>query len=221
MSGQLLKPGDLAELREYLAAAGLETLDGACIERLAVFARLLEKWNRVYNLTGIRDRQVLLERHIVESLALGSLLRGERIADVGSGAGLPGLPLAIAHPERHFTLIESRRKRVNFMRHVIATLELANTAVAHARAEDLSSVGPFATVLARAVAAPARLLTIIRPLTTGGSILVLPTSAEIAREIIAVAGDFDVLARPADGAVGQHRSVVVLERRAGERTGGT
>src|SRR5690606_30834440 len=98
---------------------------------LAEYLALLVKWNRTYNLTGIRDPDELVERHLVESLALAPLLRGERIADVGTGAGLPGIPLAIVSPERHFVLIESRAKRVRFLRHVVLTLGLENAEIAH------------------------------------------------------------------------------------------
>lgn len=159
-------------------------------EAFAVYLNLLEQWNRVYNLTGIRRRDELIARHLVESLALGPLLTGGTIADVGTGAGLPGLPLAIDHPRLHFTLIESRRKRVNFLRHVVATLGLANTEVLHGRAEDLPITEPFATVLARAVAPPAELLQIVRPLTAEGSVLLLLTSAQLGREIARLAPDF-------------------------------
>jgi 16S rRNA (guanine527-N7)-methyltransferase len=208
-----------AEMSDCLARAGI-TVSDQHAERLVAFAGLLEKWNRVYNLTGIRDRKTLLERHFVESLILGPLLRGERIADVGTGAGLPGMPLAIVHPERSFTLIESRRKRVNFLRHVIAELGLRNVEVAHCRAEDLPSTEPFATVLARAVAAPAQLLQIIRPLTGPGSVLVLLTSAELSRQIVRIADDFvEASAQEGDGK-GLKSSIVVLERSGlpGERS---
>lgn len=216
---EIVTAADRAEVTTCLARAGIDvTAEQA--DRLAAFAHLLEKWNRVYNLTGIRNRRLLLERHIVESLALGPLLRGDRVADVGTGAGLPGLPLAIAHPARRFTLIESRRKRVNFLRQVVLELTLGNVAIEHCRAEDLSCPVPFATVLARAVAAPAELLEIIRPLTAAGSILVLLTSREIARRIVEIADDFSEVQLPAGFGTGLRSSVVVLERAGNRQTTG-
>jgi 16S rRNA (guanine527-N7)-methyltransferase len=196
-----------------LAAAGV-TLPDAEIAQLAQFVALLERWNRVYNLTGpIRDLGELVDRHLVESLALRPLLHGERIADVGTGAGLPGLPLAIAEPERRFTLIDSRAKRVRFLRHVILELKLANAEVAHGRAELLRPDRPFDTVLARAVAPPAELLEICRPLTAPGSVLVLLTAAHLQEAYRGLARDF-VLRPPVEAGTGLNlrSSIVLLER---------
>jgi 16S rRNA (guanine527-N7)-methyltransferase len=180
---------------------------------LARFLNLLVKWNRTYNLTGIRDRRELLARHLVESLALGPLLRGPTVADIGTGAGLPGLPLAICDRDRAFTLIESRRKRVSFLRHVCAELDLDHVTVAHCRAEDLPRDRSFATVLARAVAPPAELIEIVRPLTAPGSILLLLTSAGLGPEIARLADDF--IERAVDPAppAGLKSSIILLERR--------
>ena len=194
-----------------LAKAGIECSPSEA-ESLARYLSLLEQWNRVYNLTGIRERGELLGRHLVESLALAPLIVGKRVADVGTGAGLPGLPLAICRPELEFTLIESRRKKVNFLRHVVATLGLTNTTVWHGRAEDLSTPEPFATVLARAVAPPAELIEIVRPLTAEGSVVLLLTSARLGREIAQAAADF--VERPVRPGLPLKSSIVMLERRS-------
>ena len=156
----------------------------------------------------------LVDRHLVESLALRPLLRGERIADVGSGGGLPGMPLAIAEPARSFTLIESRAKRVRFLRHVVTELRLRNTEVAHGRAELLRPDRPFDTVLARAVAPPAELLTICRPLTAPGSVLVLLTAAHLRETFRGLAPDFVLEddARSEAPQLALRSSIVLLER---------
>jgi 16S rRNA (guanine527-N7)-methyltransferase len=198
-----------AEVGAKLKAAGFGRPDRET-EALTDFLNLLTRWNRTYNLTGIRSAEELISRHLVESLALASLLEGPRIADVGTGAGLPGIPLAIAAPEREFTLIESRAKRVRFLRHVIATLGLGNARVAHSRAEDLRAVPAFDTVLARAVARPEALVEIARPLMAIGSILVVLTSTELAQRFARVAADFAV--RPARTSTRLKSAVVVLER---------
>lgn len=206
-------PDTSAEIARRAAAGGVE-LDARTVGALARFADLLIRWNRVHNLTGpIRDVGELVDRHLLESLALRPLLHGERVADVGSGAGLPGLPLAIAEPQRRFTLIESRVKRVSFLRHVIGELKLANAEVAHGRAEHLRPDRPFATVLARAVAPPAELLDICRPLTAPGSVLLLLTAGHLQDAFRGLAPDF-VPKAVDSGAPGfrLRSSIVMLER---------
>jgi 16S rRNA (guanine527-N7)-methyltransferase len=199
-----------AKISRRLEAAGVG-VDERTAAQLAEFAALLLKWNKVYNLTGPRGADELLDRHLVESFALRPYLRGESVADVGTGAGLPGVPLAIAEPGRRFTLIESRAKRVRFLRHVVGELKLANTVVAHSRAEDLKVQQPFATVLARAVAPPAELLAICRPLTAPGSILLLLTATHLQEAFRGLAADF-VPRRIPSGGPRLKSSIVLLER---------
>jgi 16S rRNA (guanine527-N7)-methyltransferase len=200
------------DVARRLRAAGVE-LPKPQVEALTRFLDLLIRWNRVYNLTGIRDAHELVDRHLIESVALRPLLHGERIADVGTGAGLPGLPLAITEPERAFTLIESRAKRVRFLRQVIVELGLRNAVVAHGRAEHLRPERPFATVLARAVAPPAELLEICRTLTAPGSILLLLTAAHLQTRFAGLAPDFVQRAvELARGAPRLKSSIVLLER---------
>jgi 16S rRNA (guanine527-N7)-methyltransferase len=200
------------DVARRLRAARIE-LAQPQVDALAGFLDLLIRWNRVYNLTGIRDAHELVDRHLIESLALRPLLHGERIADVGTGAGLPGLPLAITEPDRAFTLIESRAKRVRFLRQVIVELGLRNAVVAHGRAEHLRPEQPFATVLARAVAPPAELLEICRKLTAPGSILLLLTAAHLQAQFAQAAPDFVQRAVELDrGAPRLKSSIVLLER---------
>src|SRR5262245_50831657 len=177
------------ELRRRLAAVGFEITaeQGAA---LVAFVELLLRWNKVYNLTGVRGADEIVDRHLVESFALRALVKGTRVADVGSGGGLPGVPLAIVEPQRAFTLIESRAKRVHFLRHVVGELNLANTVVAHSRAEDLHVERPFDTVLARAVAPPAELLSVCRHLTAPGSVLLLLTAGHVRDAFRGLAADF-------------------------------
>ena len=198
------------DIGRRLAAVGLPVTD-ADSAALARFVALLLRWNEVYNLTGIRGVEEILDRHLVESFALRPLLRGTRVADVGTGGGLPGVPLAIAEPNRTFTLIESRAKRVRFLRHVVAELKLANTEVAHGRAEHLPLERPFDTVLARAVAPPAELLSISRHLTAPGSILLLLTATHLHDAFRGLAPDFVVRPTPVGGPK-LRSSIVLLER---------
>ena len=138
-------------LTHRLASAGLP-VDPATATALTRYLDELSRWNRVHNLTAITEPDEMIRRHAVESLALRGFLRGRRVADVGSGAGVPGIPLAIAEPQRHFTLIDSRGKRAAFLRHVQGLLELSNVSVAHGRVEDMKDAGPFDTLLVRALA---------------------------------------------------------------------
>jgi 16S rRNA (guanine527-N7)-methyltransferase len=133
-------------------------------ERLFALLDELERWNRSYNLTAIEGREELVTHHLLDSLSISPDLAGTRIADAGTGAGFPGLPLAIANPERQFTLIDASGKRVRFIAHAARTLALSNVTALHARAEQLSPEAPFDTVTARALAPLPELLGLLAPL---------------------------------------------------------
>jgi len=120
------------------------------------------------NLTAIRDRPSQLTKHLLDSLTVQPFLRGQRIADVGSGAGFPGIPLAIVEPQRHFSLIESTGKKCRFLEHVRDELQLKNVEVVQARAENYRPEVRFDTVVARAVGPLAGLLKAAGGLVVGG-----------------------------------------------------
>ncbi len=173
---------------EELESVGLAVSEAEA-RQLADYLALLERWNEVHNLTGITDRDEMIRRHLVESLAFSPYLKGTRIADVGSGAGLPGIPLAITSPEVDLTLIESRGKKARFLRHVQGALGLANVGVEQSRAEDLIPVPPFDTVLARAVAALPELLTLTRHLLAREGIVLVLTKANYQTEASELGAD--------------------------------
>ncbi len=116
------------------------------------YLRLLERWNQTYNLTAIRQPGEMLTRHLLDSLAMAGHWPQSEIADMGSGAGLPGLPLAILHPERRVVLIESNGKKARFLREVKRNLGLARVEVVEQRAEAYTPLVPLAAATARAVA---------------------------------------------------------------------
>ena len=120
----------------------------------------LQKWNRKVNLTAIRKRDEMVTAHLEDSLSVRPLLEGRRVLDVGTGAGFPGLPLAIVEPDREFTLLDSNNKKVQFAGHAAALLGLGNVTAVKARAEDYAPGYRFDTVIARAVASIERLLEI-------------------------------------------------------------
>ncbi len=143
---------DRASLARQLEA-GIRELDLSLpadgIERLLDYLALLQKWNRAYNLTAVRDPAEMVTRHLLDSLAVAPFLEGERFADVGTGAGLPGIPLAIALPGAHFTLVDSNGKKIRFVTQAIAELGLDNVGALQQRVESWSPE-PFDGVLSRA-----------------------------------------------------------------------
>ena len=132
--------------------------------RLIAHLDLLDDWNARMNLTAIRERGQQVTKHVLDSLSVRPFLRGERIADVGSGAGFPGIPLAIVEPARRFTLIESTGKKCRFLEHVRDTLALPNVEVVQVRGEAFRPEVRFDTVLARAVGPLAELVRFAAPL---------------------------------------------------------
>ena len=132
--------------------------------RLLTLLDELARWNRTYNLTAISTPAEMLTHHLLDSLAIQRDLQGTRIADVGTGAGFPGLPLAVCNPARHFTLIDSTAKKIRFVSHAAQALGLTNVTAVHARAESLRPETPFDTVVARALAPLPRLLAQVAPL---------------------------------------------------------
>lgn len=129
--------------------------DGA---RLCTLLDELERWNRTFNLTAIKTQDEMLTHHLLDSLAIHADLVGTRIADVGTGAGFPGLPLALVQPARRFTLIDSNGKKIRFVAHAARLLKLGNVEPLQARAEELAPALPFDTVVARACAPLPQLL---------------------------------------------------------------
>src|SRR5688572_1375271 len=111
----------------------------------------LDDWNQRMNLTAIRERGAQITKHLLDSLSIQPFLQGERILDVGTGAGFPGLPLAIVNPQRRFTLLDSTAKKLKFIEHAAATLSLPNVQTVHTRAENFRPPERFDIVLSRAV----------------------------------------------------------------------
>jgi len=140
------------------------TLDGAQATRLLALLDELEIWNRRYNLTAITARAAMIRAHLLDSLSALGDLHGERIADVGTGAGFPGLPLALLEPQRRFTLIDSVAKKIRFVTHAARTLALTNVTALQARVETLAPSAPFDTVMSRAYAPLPDLLESVRGL---------------------------------------------------------
>lgn len=138
-------------LAEGAAALGLPVSPGQR-ERLLAFLFLMQKWNRSFNLTAIRDLRTAVDLHFLDSLTLLPHLHGRRILDVGTGAGLPGIPLAILAQEREFVLLDSNAKKTRFVQQAVIELDLKNVDVVTSRVEQYRPHQGFDTVLARAFA---------------------------------------------------------------------
>lgn len=136
-------------LRQGIAELGL-TLPESAFTQLIAYINLLAKWNRVYNLTAIQGEEKFVSHHLLDSLAVVPHVPAGRVIDVGSGAGLPGVPIAVANPGRNVTLLDSNRKRGTFLKQVIAELGLANATVAIDRAELFRPQETFDAVISRA-----------------------------------------------------------------------
>jgi len=141
----------LQRLMRDAATLGVTLAEGDAT-RLCALLDELARWNRTFNLTAIKSHEEMLTHHLLDSLAIHADLVGERIADVGTGAGFPGLPLALIQPARRFTLIDSNGKKIRFVSHAARMLGLTNVEALHARAEKLAPDPPFDTVMARACA---------------------------------------------------------------------
>ena len=153
-------------------AAALDVeFDESVAQRMLDYLAILEKWNRAYNLTSVTGTGEQVVWHLLDSLSIARWLQGSSAVDVGTGAGLPGIPLALAHAGLSFTLVESRAKRVRFLDQVCRELQLENVEIRHSRAEDFRVTGGFDTVVARALAALPKLVTLTGHLLAPGGII--------------------------------------------------
>lgn len=141
----------LNKLNRLLNSAGI-TLPENQKQQLVGYVELLHKWNKAYNLTSVRDRGEMLVRHIMDSIVVEPHLHGTHFIDVGTGPGLPGIPLAIVRPDAHFTLLDSLGKRIRFLRQVQHELHLENITPVQSRVEEFPAQPPFDGVISRAFA---------------------------------------------------------------------
>jgi 16S rRNA (guanine527-N7)-methyltransferase len=172
--------------REILTA-GLEalslTLTEAQIEQLLAFIKLLAKWNKAYNLTAIRKLEDMVALHLLDSLAILPHIHGQRVIDIGTGAGLPGIPLAICLPDVQFTLLDSNAKKTRFVQQAILELKLPNASVYHSRVEDYQPEVGFDTVTTRAFASLSVIIDVTRHLLAENGIVLAMKGQQLADEL--------------------------------------
>jgi 16S rRNA (guanine527-N7)-methyltransferase len=175
-------------LGKGLAALGLALPDDR-VERLLAYVALLARWNAAYNLTAVRDPAEMVPRHLLDSLAILPWVRGPRVLDVGTGPGLPGIPLAIADPRLHVTLLDANGKKVRFCRQAVMELGLDNVEVVQARVEAYRPAEGLATITARAVADLPSLVAAVRHLIAADTTLLAMKGALPEAEIVALRGE--------------------------------
>jgi 16S rRNA (guanine527-N7)-methyltransferase len=159
------------DLQSSAAELGIALTDDQAAKLIRLLDEL-DEWNQRMNLTAIRERPAQITKHLLDSLSINRFLRGTRIADIGTGAGFPGLPLALVNPDKHFTLIDSVAKKLRFVDHAVQSMGLTNIATMHARAEaiDLKKLNAprFDCIVARAVGQLALLVESSGHLLAGG-----------------------------------------------------
>lgn len=153
------------QLRDGLAALGIALAAGG-EDRLLAFRDLLLKWNRTYNLTAITDPQAAIAHHLLDSLAILPWVGEAPLLDVGSGGGLPGIPLAIARPALEVTMVDAVQKKVSFLQQAAIELHLPNARACHSRIEQLA--GQYAQISSRAFAELADFIRLTRPMLAPG-----------------------------------------------------
>ncbi|MGZ8174852.1 MULTISPECIES: 16S rRNA (guanine(527)-N(7))-methyltransferase RsmG [Methylobacter] len=163
------------------------------IDQLLSFIKLIEKWNKAYNLTAIRDREEMARLHILDSLAIVPHIEGKRVIDIGTGAGLPGIPLAICLPEIDFTLLDSNAKKTRFVQQVVLELKLKNVEVLHSRVENYHPEKTYDAVLTRAFAGLSDIVKLTAHLLSKDGVLLAMKGQNLDAELAEIAAKKSVI----------------------------
>jgi len=188
------------------AAASVES-------KLLIYIDILFKWNRIYNLTAIRDPEKMISGHLLDSLAVVPHLQGTRLLDVGSGAGLPGIPVALAKPEYEVTLLDSNHKKAAFLRQAAAELRLDNARIVCERVETWQPAGKFDCIVSRAFSELAEFVALAKHLLAPGGVFAAMKGVSPDEEIEALPRNFRVrqLLRLAVPGLAAERHLVLIE----------
>ena len=192
-----------------------QTLPTGAADKLAKLLEELARWGQRMNLTAIRNLPDMVSGHILDSLSVRPYLRGQTVLDVGTGAGFPGLPLAIVDPEREFELLDSNGKKIGFVRHIIGELGLGNVSAVKSRAEDYAPGKRFDTVIARALTAIPRFIELSGHLMREDGVLLALKGKYPAEELDELPDNwkYDVIELRVPGLELHSRHLIVLELR--------
>jgi len=203
-----------AQLQAGLTELGLD-LDARARDRLLAYLALLGKWNQVYNLTAIREPERMLSHHLLDSLAVLPHIEADRLLDVGSGGGLPGIPLAIARPTLQVTLLEASHKKSAFLQQAAIELGLGNVETLHARAQDYRPARAFPRIISRALSDLAEFVRLTEHLLADGGRWLAMKGVYPDEEIAALEGARVVRAiRLKVPRLAAERHLIILERGA-------
>ncbi|THB64691.1 MAG: 16S rRNA (guanine(527)-N(7))-methyltransferase RsmG [Gammaproteobacteria bacterium] len=185
-------------------------------QKQMAFIELLQKWNKAYNLTAIRDPQQMIILHILDSLAVYPHLQGDNILDVGAGAGIPGIPLALCYPDKKFTLLDGNGKKTRFIQQAKIELGLSNVEVIHGRVEACSVENKFDCIISRAFATIATFITLSKGLLINGGQFLAMKGCDPDKEIAEIDDDFfcqEVVSLAVPGLDAERNLVRILARK--------
>ncbi|MEE1922285.1 16S rRNA (guanine(527)-N(7))-methyltransferase RsmG [Pseudomonas sp. 148P] len=203
------------ELSTGARQLGLE-LSVAQQEQLLAYLALLIKWNKAYNLTAVRDPDEMVSRHLLDSLSVMEFIHSPRWLDVGSGGGMPGIPLSILHPDKQVTVLDSNGKKTRFLTQVKLELKLDNLTVIHKRVEEFQPAQPFTGIISRAFSSMENFTSWTRHLGDSQTQWLAMKGLHPADELVALPADFKVDSEQAltvPGCQGQ-RHLLILRRTA-------
>lgn len=192
--------------------------DGAA-QKMSRLLSELQRWGARFNLTAIRDLEAMISGHVLDSLAVRPFIAGTRVIDVGTGAGFPGLPLAIAAPHLRFELLDSNAKKIAFVRHIIGELGVSNASAVQSRAQDYAPDARFDTVIGRALTTVGQLVELAGHLVGNGGVLLAQKGKYPLAELRQLTNlpdswDYSVTELTVPGLAAHSRHVVCLRRNA-------
>ena len=202
-----------AQLRVGMAeleVANAEQILPACRRHI----ELLSNWNRSYNLTAVRNPEAMVTKHVLDSLSIARFVQGPKVVDIGTGAGFPGVPLALSRPDLQVCLLDANLKKIRFVRHLIAELALKNVTAVHRRAEHYETSERFDSVVARALGSLKALVELGMPLLRSNGIILAMKGRYPAEEISEIGKDFSVTVhKTAIPGLEAQRTLVTVQRK--------